>query len=474
MKLPDGASTQPIIISPYDVYLASRVFAVGQNQLEGITSSLSDALAGCGGMAGNDENGQAFGHTCDPVAAAVIKTLSASIPVLGQMAQCLVATANNYLKAEHHSTAAASALIPEYPLPGLTVAVAMPPPPSAIGPGSSGLPSFLAKYWPNGHQDLLRNAAAAFSAAADQIEDLGSRLHSAVASITDNNSAPALDAMSEFFAQLWSGAGSNASPLDACLRACRQLAQLCERYASALDSAHLQIERAMVGAGIAVGLTTAVGAVFSFITGGGSDAAAGWADAQETAAILGPIASEFTAAVSADLEAAYLDEIVPILDSATDSIPDLTAVDAETTPIGRVLDAELDQSQQRELVGVGSRGARPGAGNGSGGGMPLGAGDGAGAWQGGGDDPGLVADKIAAHADEGGHGIEGVDDADLPGYLEQIMRQPGYKLRPSPGGLPRMLWWDGDTDTVLIRTGNEGTFFQPDTGYQYVLREIAQ
>lgn len=472
VNLPSDVGTQPIIIDPYDVYLASQVFANGQDQLEGITSGLSDALAGCAGMAGNDGNGQAFGHKCDPAAAALVRTLCASIPVLGQMAQCLVMTANNYLKAEHHSTAGASALAPEYPLPGLTMAVTMPPPPSAIGAGSSGLPGFLAKYWPNGHQDLLRKAAAAFNAAAGQIQDLGGRLQAAVASVTDNNSTSALEAMSEFFAQIWSGAAQGAAPLDARLRACQQLAQLCEKYASALDSAHSQIERALVGTGIAVGLTSAIGAALSFFTGGGSDAVAGWADSAEAAAILGPIASEFTATVSAELEAAYLDEIVPILNSAADDIPDLTALDAETTPVGNVLDTELSQSEQRELAGVGSRGARPGGGGGGAGGTS--ASDGAGAWQGGGDDPGLVADKIAAHADEGGHGIEGVDDADLPEYLEQIMRQPGYKLRPSPGGLPRMLWWDGDTGTVLIRTGNEGTFFQPDIGYQYVLREIAQ
>ena len=133
MSLPSDVGTQPIIIDPYDVYLASQVFAAGQDQLEGITSGLSDALAGCAGMAGNDGNGQAFGHKCDPAAAALVRTLCASIPVLGQMAQCLVVTANNYLKAEHHSTAGASALAPEYPLPGLTMAVTMPPPPSAIG-----------------------------------------------------------------------------------------------------------------------------------------------------------------------------------------------------------------------------------------------------------------------------------------------------------------------------------------------------
>ena len=54
------------------------------------------------------------------------------------------------------------------------------------------------------------------------------------------------------------------------------------------------------------------------------------------------------------------------------------------------------------------------------------------------------------------------------------MRQPGYRMRPTPSGTPRMGWWDPDTGTMVIREGNKGTFMQPDRGYDYFLEQIAE
>jgi hypothetical protein len=88
-------------------------------------------------------------------------------------------------------------------------------------------------------------------------------------------------------------------------------------------------------------------------------------------------------------------------------------------------------------------------------------------------DVGVLADTIAAHGDIKNRGIPGVDDLDVPEHLENVMTEsPGVRLRDTPSGIPRWTWWDGDTGAKVIREGDKGTFFQPDDGYSYYLRQI--
>ncbi|WP_251057312.1 putative T7SS-secreted protein [Streptomyces sp. ISL-94] len=85
----------------------------------------------------------------------------------------------------------------------------------------------------------------------------------------------------------------------------------------------------------------------------------------------------------------------------------------------------------------------------------------------------MLADKIAAHGDIKKRGIPGVDDLDVPEHLEDMMtNSPGVKMRSTPSGTPRWAWWDESTGTMLIREGENGTFMQPDRGYQYYLEQI--
>ncbi|WP_067804293.1 hypothetical protein [Nocardia beijingensis] len=86
--------------------------------------------------------------------------------------------------------------------------------------------------------------------------------------------------------------------------------------------------------------------------------------------------------------------------------------------------------------------------------------------------PEVVADRIAEHA--GHRSVPGVDDDDLPEYIEKTIENPGYRLRDTPNGTPRMGWWDEETGTVIIREGNNGTFFQPDEGYEYFKKLLAE
>ncbi|MEW1686951.1 putative T7SS-secreted protein [Streptomyces sp. NPDC091263] len=87
----------------------------------------------------------------------------------------------------------------------------------------------------------------------------------------------------------------------------------------------------------------------------------------------------------------------------------------------------------------------------------------------------MLADKIAAHGDINKRGIPGVQDVDIPEYLEDMMTaKPGIKMRDTPSGNPRWAWWDDPTGTMLIREGSNGTFMQPSDGYSYYLRQLQE
>lgn len=87
----------------------------------------------------------------------------------------------------------------------------------------------------------------------------------------------------------------------------------------------------------------------------------------------------------------------------------------------------------------------------------------------------MLADKIAAHGDINKRGIPGIDDLDVPEYLEDMMTaKPGIKMRDSPSGNHRWAWWDEASKTMLIREGSNGTFMQPSDGYSYFLRQLKE
>ncbi|MEW2163024.1 DUF6531 domain-containing protein [Streptomyces sp. NPDC007084] len=87
----------------------------------------------------------------------------------------------------------------------------------------------------------------------------------------------------------------------------------------------------------------------------------------------------------------------------------------------------------------------------------------------------MLADKIAAHGDIKNRGIPGIDDLDVPEHLEDLMtNSPGIRMRSTQSGNPRFAWWDDATGTMLIREGDNGTFMQPDDGYEYFLKQLKE
>ena len=363
-------SGKPISLHPEDLHRVAVKFAHGQDRLDSIADTLNNALQNASGMAGNDDYGHKFGKKHDPAADALFRTLAAACRAIGQHATGLVTTANNYIKADHHSDAKASKGGPHtYPRPMVFADVVYPTPDTAIGPGHTGVPDVIAKYWPNGHQDKLRTAADAYRKASGAIDDLGHHLHHQVVSITDNNRDDSVDAMADFWGAIWQGGhGADKAPLSAAKHACDQLAKACDGFAQAIDDAHSEAEHRLAGAGIAIGLTTALGVVLTPFTMGGSDAGAAALDSAEAAAILGSVEvtlDDSVTAISTDMIA----DAETYLQAAADGVPEVEAVDAETTEVSQALDRELSETEAREPASVG------GGKGGGGGGKPTNGGN---------------------------------------------------------------------------------------------------
>jgi hypothetical protein len=356
-----GAVAAPLDLYPEDLYLVALRFAAGQSGLDTIADTLNTALQNMPGMAGDDSYGHGFAATYDPAAKALFGAVSAADRAIGQAATGLVTTANNYLKADHHSNPKAGGGPPEQFQPPVVFAdISYPEPPSAVGPGHSSVPHAIAKYWPNGHQDSLRSAATAFRTASAAIDTLGTALHGHVLSITDNNSGDAITAMADFWARISKDdPDGGKAPLSTAKHACDRLAKACDAFAHAIDTAHSKVEHKLAEAGIAVGLTSALGAVFTFFTGGASDAAAGALDGAEAAAILGDVGTVLDEAVTT-ISTEMIADLEVSLQAAADSAPELETVNAETTEVSQALERELAETEAREPAGLAGRGGEGG------------------------------------------------------------------------------------------------------------------
>jgi hypothetical protein len=343
-----GGADQPIDIYPDDLNLVAGKFATGQNNLDTAASALNAALQNAAGMAGNDDYGHNFARKYDPAAKALFNTLSAAIRAIGQASEALVTTANNYLKADHHSNARKGKGAPKlYPWPPVVTDIMYPDPASAVGPGHSSVPSVIAKYWPNGHQDKLRDAATAYRTASTAIQGIGRSLHTQVQSLTDNNSDDSVTAMAGFWAKIWQDGGNTGkAPLSAAHDACDKLASACDKFAHAIDEAHSSTEEKLAGAGIAIGLTTALGVVLTVVTAGASDVGAAALDGAEAGAILGGVEATAEAAI-AEIDTAVIADVGTELEAAAEAVPEIETVDAETTEVEEALDEELSETETR-------------------------------------------------------------------------------------------------------------------------------
>jgi hypothetical protein len=332
-------------ITPEDVAAGAKTFGKAQDDLYNAWLSLQTSLDQNSGMAGNDQVAHKFDEKYAKGVGAAWKALHQGCMTFGGISKGLTTTANNFVKADHHSTVGraqqAPALFPPEPVFDDIVMANVDP---ALGPGEGGLPGPLAKFWPNANTDKVRAAGKAWHTAANTINGINGRANGAMLGFTSTSHDDSSQAIDEF----WGGVYKDGDPktvLAGMHEICQALGDACDKYAKSVDDAHGRIKNALIGAGIAVGLTTIVGVALTIFTGGGSDAAAGAADAAEAEAILGPIVEETVATVGTELAEVVSDELITTVETAATEAPTVEAVEAETSEIEGALDDEMAESE---------------------------------------------------------------------------------------------------------------------------------
>jgi hypothetical protein len=325
-----------IRITPESLYECAKEFLRGADDIARTRERLAWALGSIvSGMAGNDQTGKQWAASFDRALHALFGTLSASVTSVNGMGRGLTQAANNVLAADHRSAIGQPyGQRFSYPVPyGPYTWQTDPAIPSAAGSGSPAWPSPLDKI-PNGHQDRLRATASDLRNAAGSLQEAARGLESAIAHVTSFNSAASVDAMTGYFGLIWSPtAGQKPGPLYTSYEACLKLAQVCEGYAAQIDKAHHDVEMAIPHAlkgwkGWLAGAIAVGGIALTLFTGTASDEAAAAIDTGLLASELAPALAALTDTLDAVI--GVLDDIIAMLQAATDAAPTMDVVEAET------------------------------------------------------------------------------------------------------------------------------------------------
>lgn len=131
----------------------------------------------------------------------------------------------------------------------------------------------LGMWWPDADSGQLREAASAWRAFAEAVDDVTAATHKSARSIIDGNEGQSIEAFGEFWARYHKGAKSGW--LDDLGEAARSIAKALDQYADTVDEAisHLRTEIGIAAAALGVGILLA-------IVTGGAGAVAGSAAAE--------------------------------------------------------------------------------------------------------------------------------------------------------------------------------------------------
>jgi hypothetical protein len=164
----------PLAVDPAVVDGAgAKVVSTGE-ALGSVVSTLTSALGGCDGMAGDDPAGAAFGRSYDNSASKLLKAMATTRNGLCCLGYGVRMSAHNYSVAEAMSDVSGHG--EPLPVPHLTSPVSAGSTPSAVGSGV-GAPAgwgwvapFIGMIWPNGDSAKLQAAAAAWISTGTNFE----------------------------------------------------------------------------------------------------------------------------------------------------------------------------------------------------------------------------------------------------------------------------------------------------------------
>ena len=217
-------------VTPETVANAARNFAVGQKDLVDAWMRLQGELSANAGMAGDDDAATAFDRRYEPALRAAWEAFRRAVVVVGGTSLGLTHTANNHLKADHHSRAdrpvdGPGLLGPNEVYPDTSMSL----PPSAIGPAYRGgwgvngtLGELLVGYWRAANPGKLESAAKAWDAAATEVGKVAGWLDWTIIGLTDTNDGKDLAAIQGYWSKIYKS-GDSHSLLVALQRLCAAL-----------------------------------------------------------------------------------------------------------------------------------------------------------------------------------------------------------------------------------------------------------
>jgi hypothetical protein len=338
-----GGDSGTIKVTPKDVAAAAHAFCNAQNNLSNAWDALQSALDGNAGMAGDDDPAKSFNAKYAPAVKAAWKALRSSALTLGGISIGLTQTANNFVAADHNSSAKKSGPPPSFAPEPVFDDIEVPEPASAIGPGETVwfLPGPLSRFWPNAHTDKLRAVASAWHNAAASVSVATGDAQGALSALEPTDDTA--QAVNGFWSQVYSP-GNDKAVLAGTEHICQSLGDACNKYADAIDSKRSDVKGKLIGAGVLVGVTTVIGILGTVFTGGGSDEAAGLADAAEVEATVGDVAAETSAVVESDMGATIGTDLAATVESAADNAPAVEAAEAETVQVQGDIEGSLDKA----------------------------------------------------------------------------------------------------------------------------------
>ncbi|GAB2558130.1 WXG100-like domain-containing protein [Nocardia heshunensis] len=230
--------TVPLIVwHAEDYHSAGEVYGSVATDAEATHGGLVGVLAANAGMAGSDSVGQEWAKAYDQTAAEALKASAALVGACSDTRNLLAAGAYNHAVAE--AAANHDAVPPPAPPTLLPTPCFVDTVPSAAGDGIpepfgwSLIKEAVGAMWPNGHQDELHAAEAAWHTAATDFRILSTEAAQSVTLLQNQQSEEIPGAIA--------ACTSHQTDLNSLGDICQLLGDACGEYAHHLDDAHHKI-----------------------------------------------------------------------------------------------------------------------------------------------------------------------------------------------------------------------------------------
>ncbi|MGZ8178908.1 WXG100-like domain-containing protein [Williamsia sp. SKLECPSW1] len=254
-----------LVVDPAQYAHAADSMVTVAHSAQAAVSALTGELGASSGMGGSDNAGTEWASGYDQGARAALTAAASAVGATGNIATRLHATGENHAQADASSVigGGGDAELAAAPTPPTMSAPSVPSAAGGSGggpPGWSLVEGLVGYVWPNGHQDRLHAADAAWKAAAAQLQDAAGPTSAAASAVQAQQSPEAAAA-----AQACTDAGAHLRELSSVFT---ELGSSCSDYAAHLDQAHHEIIHELE---VLLAQTVAIeslGAIAGFFTAG--------------------------------------------------------------------------------------------------------------------------------------------------------------------------------------------------------------